>query len=229
MNRKKPTKGIRHDVQQTELISGKYTTLNLFLSKISVLVLLGILLSKCNTSQKEEAFPDFTEDQIKKMIMQDPQQAAKWLHMESMKDSIPEQTMEIPKGDTALYEWNKKQYVFYRDQNNQEAMQQVIDVYTSLLDKSLFFTGRIYYNRMLGYIQLEQFSEALQDLHRFNMLNDEAIVNSPSVASYLYFKLGQNDSACISYERAKQVYEVQSLPYFEWFDQVDSFCKEDLR
>ena len=56
----------------------------------------------------------------------------------------------------------------------------------------------------LVYLRLEKYRSALTDLRRFSVVNKDYIVNDPSVAAFLYYKLHKLDSACSVYQKAQQ-------------------------
>lgn len=196
---------------------------------VQMLVLLSV---GCTSSQKEEDFPDFTEEQIKQMVFQDPQQAAKWMEMESQMNSKKDSTIQstktsieqMPDGDTLRYEWAKQQFMIYRDNQQIEKMNTISDIYSQLIDRQILFNGRIYYNRMLIYLEQDLYREALHDLSRFKSINKEHIVNDPSVAAFIYYKLNQIDSACMAYDMAKTYNNEHGVAYFGKYHQLDSIC-----
>ena len=158
------------------------------------------------------------------MVFKDPQQAAKWMEMEALMDSSKEMTNEKPTTDTLLYEWAKTKYIQYRESPFAEEMNEICTIYSELIDKQLFFNGRIFYNRMLVYIQQKKYRAALTDLTMFSAMNKEFIVNDPSVAAFLYYKLDRLDSACLAYQNAEYYKKEYDVNYYDQFHLLDTIC-----
>lgn len=189
----------------------------------SYLFLLMLFLTACTSNNKnepkigEDGFPEFSEEQLQEMMKNHPQAQKQFSPKESTEQMIQKMETFLEKNPTDIsthYNLAKLEYQMYIKDNLVETCQKTIAHYTKVIDlQADYEEGRPYYNRMLCYLNTNQYDAALSDLDRFIAINqDRTPVNFESMRAEILFQKGNLTAACAVYQTALVRYQQDSLP-----------------
>jgi len=119
-----------------------------------------------------------------------------------------------PNDISTNYNLAKLNYQKYMRDSLMETCKKAIFFYTKVIDlQADYEEGRPCYNRMLCYLNLNQYDAALIDLDRFIAINQARTpVNYESMRAEILFQKGNKIAACAAYQTALVRYEKDSLP-----------------
>jgi tetratricopeptide (TPR) repeat protein len=184
-----------------------------------------LFLTACTSNNKPEqkmgddGFPEFSQEQFQEMIKNNPQAQKHNAPAPQESTELMIQKMEafLEKNPTDIstnYNLAKLYYQKYMQDDLATTCQKTISFYTKVIDlQADYEEGRPFYNRMLCYMNTDEYDAALSDLDRFIAINqDRTPVNYQSMRAEILFQKGNKEAACSAYKTALVRYEKDSLP-----------------
>lgn len=202
----------------------------------SYILFLMLFLTACTSNNEgeqkigEDGFPEFSQEQLQEMIKNSPQAQQPTSPQESSDQMLQQMEAFLEKNPMDIstnYNLAKLYYQKYMKDSLAEVCKKSISLYTKVIDlQSDYEEGRPYYNRMLCYLNSNQYDAALSDLDQFIAINQERTpVNHASMRAEILFQKGDKGAACTTYQSALLRYEKDSLPIHNqllWLER----CKE---
>lgn len=181
----------------------------------------SMFLIACNQGQPKDDFPDFTDEQLNKMLKQSPeyhkamQQQQQKQTTHALLDDLQQQYQKDTNNIQTTFAY-AHQLCIQCIQNQVQYCQQSIQLFSKVIEQDTTFKEKKpYYNRMLCYKQLQDYPKALEDLAVFaKHYQKKPIVNHYAVQAELLYKNGDSSQAC---QALKIAYRLDSLP----FDSLD--------
>lgn len=189
----------------------------------SYLLVLMLFLTACTSNNKgeqkigDDGFPEFSEEQLQEMMKNHPQAQQQISPQESENKIMEKMEAFLEKNPSDIstnYNLAKLYYQKYMKDSLLDACKKAMTHYTKVIDlQTDYEEGRPYYNRMLCYLNINQYDAALEDLDRFVSINQErTAVNHESMRAEILFQKGDKATACDWYQRALITYEKKQLP-----------------
>lgn len=189
----------------------------------SYILFLMLFLTACTSNNKgeqkigEDGFPEFSQEQLQEMIKNSPQAQQPTSPQESSNKMLQQMEAFLKKNPMDIstnYNLAKLYYKKYMTDSLAEVCKKSISLYTKVIDlQADYEEGRPYYNRMLCYLNSNQYDAALSDLDQFLAINQgRTPVNHASMRAEILFQKGNKEAACTAYQTALLRYEKDSLP-----------------
>lgn len=192
--------------------------------KLLGLLLVILFLTACQGSveeEKEDDFPEFSNEQLEAMIKASPQ-----AQMELNKHTAPksdntdfiqkmeEQLLKEPENIEIPYQLAKLYHQKLMVDTSVVNGEKAILYYTKVIASNKEYQeGKPYYNRMLCYSLLNKWDKALDDINQFEQINKgRTAVNYLVMRAEIYYQKGEKDKACQDYLAAVAVMQKDSLP-----------------
>lgn len=192
-------------------------------------ILLGLLivfLTACKenkpTVAEEDSFPDFTPEQIDEMIAKNPKaqmELAKARREEgttqtNMIEQLEKLIAQDPNNLDNYYHLGKMYHQNYIADSTTSAAKKAIENYSVVIQQAAGYEqGKVYYNRMLCYMAINEPQKALADINKFIVTNQgETPVNYWAMMAEIQLQLGEEQQACESYQNALELFQKDSLP-----------------
>lgn len=187
---------------------------------LGALCFLILFLTACQSgtaSEEEQDFPNFSEEQLHQMMLQQNPGAAALPQQKSLPEMIAQMEaslVQYPEDTSMYYNLAKLTYQQYQADREQQWLQKTLDYYGKVIALDADYEqGRPYYNRMLARMEQENYEGALQDLNAFVQINQGSIpVNHQAMQAKILFQQGKLEAACAVYQAAKLVEQQDSLP-----------------
>lgn len=187
---------------------------------LSALCSLLLFLTACQTGenpQKEDDFPEFSEEQLNQMMKRQNLGGSAMPQQKTVPEMIAQMEISLakfPDDTTMAYNLAKLTYEQYQADSSEQWLQKSVNYYSKVLELAPNYEqGRPYYNRMLVRLAQKNYEAALKDLNAFVRINQNQIpVNHKAMQAEILFQQGQLSTACAIYQEAKLIAERDSLP-----------------
>ncbi|MCP4438448.1 MAG: hypothetical protein GY810_05845 [Aureispira sp.] len=187
------------------------------LNKLLYILCLSCFVLACNQGQPKDDFPDFTDEQLNKMLKSSPeyhktlqeqqQQSSTNALLNDLEKRYQEDTSNI--NTTFAY---AHQLCLQCIRAKTKYCTESIRLFTQVIDQDADFKEKKpYYNRMLCYKQLKEYEKASEDIAVFvEYYAPKPIVNHYAVQAELFYLQGDSIQACQVMQKA---YQIDSLPF----------------